>query len=153
MILNILNVNSCLSILVQVQIYLRQKWNLSYYKIHHWSLYGDELAVSEDNDHIGLVVSRIDEEIKNFDKNIRSARDILFSLIGNIFSYECKLSPEIQNHTWSVFVKPILRSGLSALPITETALKPLTTLHLKIVCVLLRLIPYSPIAPLILPAW
>jgi len=42
--------------------------------------------VTENNDHLGLVVSGRDEEIKNVDKNISSARDSLFSFLGNIFS-------------------------------------------------------------------
>ena len=39
-------------------------------------MYGEKLTVSEDNDHLGLVVSGIDEEVKNVDKNIQSAREL-----------------------------------------------------------------------------
>ena len=60
---------------------------LSYYQdINMWTLGGARLPVTEDNDHLGLIVSGQDEEIKNVDKNIRSARAVVFSLMGNIFS-------------------------------------------------------------------
>ena len=50
------------------------KQDMMYYNdINIWSLYGEKLTVSEDNEHLGLIVSGIDEEIKNVDKNIKSA--------------------------------------------------------------------------------
>ena len=123
--------------------------DIQYYSsIPIWSLYGEKLNVSEDNDHLGMVVSGIDEEIKNIDKNIRSARNTLYSFLGNIFSYRCKLSQVVQYHTWSVYVKPVLRSGLAALPIRPSVMKPLTTFQNKILRAILKLSPYSPIAPL-----
>jgi hypothetical protein len=125
------------------------KHDMQYYKdINIWSLYGEKLTVSEDNDHLGLVVSGIDEEIKNVDKNIKSARDTLFGFLGNIFSYKCKLSPAVQQHTWSVFIKPVLRSGLAALPIRPPVLKTITAFHHKILRAILKLSQFSPIAPL-----
>jgi hypothetical protein len=62
---------------------------MSYYRdINIRSLNGSSLTVAEDNEHLGLIVSGIDEEMKNID----SARQILFNLLLNIFSYRCKLS-------------------------------------------------------------
>lgn len=125
------------------------KHDMQYYNdINLWTLYGEKLTVSEDNDHLGLVVSGIDEEMKNVDKNINSARDSLFSFLGNIFSYKCKLSPAVQHHTWSVFIKPILRSGLAALPIRPPVLKTITAFHHKILRAILKLSQFSPIVPL-----
>ena len=125
------------------------KHDMQYYNdINIWTLYGEKLTVSEDNDHLGLVVSGIDEEMKNVDKNINSARDSLFSFLGNIFSYKCKLSPAVQHHTWSVFIKPILRSGLAALPIRPPVLKTITAFHHKILRAILKLSQFSPIVPL-----
>ena len=46
------------------------------------------------------MVSGIDEEIKNVDKNINAARDTLFGFLVNIFSYKLKLSQAVQYHTW-----------------------------------------------------
>ena len=55
------------------------KVDMNYYKdISLWTLNGQSLTVSEDNNHLGLVVSGIDEEIKNVDKNIIAARKALF---------------------------------------------------------------------------
>ena len=66
----------------------------NYLDLEVWSLYGDKFTVSEDNEHFGLVVSGINEEIKNVDKNITSARDSLFGFLGNIFSHKpCSTIP------------------------------------------------------------
>ena len=42
----------------------------------------------QENEHLGPVVSGMDEEIKNVEKNIQSARDSLFDFLGNVFSYK-----------------------------------------------------------------
>ena len=56
--------------------------DMSYYRdINIWSLNGEKLKVTEDNEHLGLIVSGTNEEIKNTDKNINSARKILFNLL------------------------------------------------------------------------
>ena len=84
------------------------KIDMRYYQdINIWSLNGEKLKVSEDNEHLGLIVSGIDEEIKNTDKNIKSARAALFSLLGHTFSYKCKVSPTVQYHTWTIYIKPV----------------------------------------------
>ena len=55
----------------------------------------------------------IDEELENVDKCIDSARNILFNLLGNVFSYRCKLlSQSAQLHVWSLYMNLFLRSGL-----------------------------------------
>ena len=104
--------------------------------------------VAEDNDHLGLIVSGYNEEQKNGDKNINAARNSLFKFLGNIFAYRCKISPEVQYHTWSVFIKPVLKSGLSALPIRPVVMQPLVKFHLKILRSILKLSHYSPVIPL-----
>ena len=86
--------------------------------------------------------------MKNIDKNIKSTRDSLFSFLGNIFAYKCKLSQAVQYQTWSVFIKPVLRSGLSALPLRPAVIQPLIKFHHKILHAILKLSPFSPIAPL-----
>ena len=125
------------------------KHDIQYYKENPiWSLYGEKLEVAEDNDHLGLLVSGIKEESKNVDKNIESARKSLFNFLGNIFAYKCKLSYAVQYHTWSIFIKPVLRSGLSALPIRPAVMQPLIKFHHKILRAILKLSQYSPIVPL-----
>ena len=75
------------------------KQDMQYYKdTQIWSLYGQRLVVADDNEHLGLLVSGMDEEIKNIDKNIESARKTMFSLMGQTLSYGCKLSPSVQYH-------------------------------------------------------
>ena len=101
-----------------------------------------QLPVTEDNDHLGLIVSGLDEEIKNIDKNIDSARKMIFNLLGNIFGYKCKLSQQVLLHVWTIYVNPIARSGLAALPVRPAAIGAL------ILRGILKLSPVSPVPPL-----
>ena len=106
------------------------KHDMQYYKeINIWSLYNETISVAVDNDHLGLTISGIDEEIKNVGKNLQATRNSIFSLLGNAFSFKCELSPKTQLHIWSTYCKPVLRSGLAALPIRPPQMKSLTTFH------------------------
>ena len=80
------------------------------------------------------------EEQKNVDKNIDSARRSLFSLLGNLYSYKCKVSPTVLFHVWSIFVSPVLRSGLAALPIRPPVIKSAIAFHRKILRGILKFI-------------
>ena len=92
--------------------------DIQYYQdMNIWSLNGEKLFVSEDNKHLGLIVSRTDKEVKNIEKNIKLAREALFGFLGNTFFYKCKISPALQYYVWS---------GLSALPIRPPVLNTLT---------------------------
>ena len=125
------------------------KHDMAYYKdINLWSLHGTPLKVAENNDHLGLIVSGLDEETKNIDKNIDSARKTLFDMMGNIFAYKCKLSPTVLHHVWSIYVNPVLRSGLAALPVRPVPMKTLSNFHHKVLRGILKLSKVSPIAPL-----
>ena len=125
------------------------KIDMDFYRdINLWTLYGHTLNVTEDNDHLGLIVSGVDEVSKNVEKSVRCARGMLFKLLGNIFAYKCNLSPRLQFHSWQVYIKPVLRSGLSALPLSPTRIKPLAVFHHKILRAILKLSSRSPIAPL-----
>ena len=125
------------------------KTDMNYYAdINIWSLGGEKLTVAEDNEHLGLIVSGTQEELKNTAKNVNSARKILFNLLGNVFSFRCKLSPTVLLHVWSIYVSPVLRSGLSALPVRPTVMKTASNFHHKILRGILKLSPRSPIAPL-----
>ena len=68
--------------------------------------------------------------------------------MGNIFSYKCKISPVVQYNVWLIYIKPVLRSGLSALPIRPPVIKTMTVFHHKVLRAILKLSPYSPVAPL-----
>ena len=122
---------------------------MSYYLgIPIWSLDGEKLAVTENDDHLGLVVSGVDEEAKNVDRNIDQARQVLFTILGNIFSYKCKTSQRVLYHIWTIFVNPVVRSGLAALPIRPAIVKTLTTFHHKVLRGILKFSKASPVAPL-----
>ena len=114
--------------------------DMAYYQdIKLWTLNGDTINVTENNDHLGLVVSGLKEEVKNVDKNLLNTRKSLFSLLGPAFAFRCKLSPTVQVHMWRVYCLPILSSGLAALPIRSIHMKPITIFHHKILSFFLKL--------------
>ena len=115
------------------------------YTQYMWTLGGARLPVTEDNEHLGLIVSGQDEEIKNVDRNIQSARAVLFSLLGNSFSYRCQVSQTVLLHVWTIYVSPVLRPGLSTLPIRPTVMKTITAFHQKILRGILKLSSSSPL--------
>ena len=122
---------------------------MQYYEdINIWSLNGEKISVTEDNDHLGLTVSGSEEEVKNVDRNLQSTRNSMFSLLGQAFSFKCKLSPTVQLHIWSTYCKPVLRSGLAALPIRPTVMKSVTSFHHSTLRGFLKLSSSSPIASL-----
>ena len=123
--------------------------DMRYYKeIPFWKLNVDYPSVTDDNEHLGLIVSGTGEECKNIDKNLTSARNTLFALMGPVFSYRCKLSPILQSHLWRIYVRPVLTSDLSSLPIRPANRNPITAFHHKLLRGFLKLSPWSPIAPL-----
>ena len=125
------------------------KQDMAYYKdINLWSLGDTSLPVTENNEHLGLVVSGLDEEMKNVDENVNSARKILFNLLGNIFAFKCKISPQVLLHVWTLYVSPVLRSGLAVLLIRPGIMKTLSSYQNKILRGILKLSAHSPVAPL-----
>ena len=125
------------------------KHDMLYYKdVSFWTLQGGPLAVTDENEHLGMIVSGQDEEIKNIDSNINSARQALFSLLGNLFSFKCKVSQQVLLHVWKIFVSPVLRSGLASLPIRPPTMKTVEAFHHKTLRGILKLSSVSPIAPL-----
>ena len=69
-------------------------------------------------------------------------------MLGNIFSYKCKLSQQVLHHVWSLYVSPVLRSGLASLPIRPPVMKTVSSFHKKVLRGILKLSNTSPIAPL-----
>ena len=113
-----------------------------------WRLNGEVVRVVDANDHLGLVVSGIDEEQKNVDQNIINCQNSLFALLGPAFSFKCLLSPAVQVHLWRTCCFPSLLSGLPALPIRPTHMKSLEIFQRKILRGLLKLSKSSPIPAL-----
>ena len=94
------------------------KHDMSFYQdTKPWFLNEERISVTENNEHLGLVVSGWNEEAKNVDQNIAQCRKSLFALLGPTYSYKCKISPVTQSHLWHTYNLPVLVSGLSALPI------------------------------------
>ena len=123
--------------------------DMDYYKnIRPWSLQGETVEVVTDNEHLGLIVSGTNEELKNCDANISNCRKSLFGLLGPALSYKCKLSPQVQLHLWRVYSLPVLLSGLAALPVRPTDMKPLQIFQNKILRGFLKQSPRSPVPSL-----
>ena len=110
-----------------------------------WVLDGNRIPVTAENDHLGLIVSGIDEVDKNIDVNLSKGRKSLFALLGPAFSYKCLLSPALQCHLWRTYTSSVILSGLCALPARHTHSQPLTTFHRKILRGFLKLSQNSPI--------
>ena len=122
---------------------------MQYYQdICPWTLCGYKVDVVTNNEHLGMVVSGLNEEQKNADRNIAECRKSLFGLLGPALSYKCKLSPLAQHHLWKVYCLPVLRSGLSALPLRPAVMKSLIIFHNKILQGFLKLSKSSPIPTL-----
>ena len=117
-------------------------------KTKPWTLNGDRIDVVDANDHLGLVVSGWDEEPKNIDQNINKCRGSLFTLLGPAFNFRCKLSPVTQLHLWHTYNLPVLTTGLNALPIRPSHMKPIISFHHKVLRGFLRLSPSSPVPSL-----
>ena len=113
-----------------------------------WHLDGERVTVVDDNEHQGLIVSGLNEEQKNIDNNITQCRNSLFKLLGPALSYKCQLSPIVQLHLWKTYSLPVLRSGLSALPIRPATLKSLEVFQRKIFRGFLKLSNSSPVPSL-----
>ena len=83
--------------------------------------------------------------VRTRSRNISLCRNALFGLLGPALSYNCKLSPHAQLHLWRIYALPVLRSGLSALPIRPAVLKSLSAFQNKILRGFLKLSKTCPI--------
>jgi hypothetical protein len=125
------------------------KIDMQYFEdIQMWKLYNETITVTEDNEHLGLIVSGQDEEVKNIDEKIKRCRSSLFFLLGFAFSFKSKVSPKVQLHLWRTYCQPVLRSGLAALPLRPVHTQHLTIFHHKVLRGFLKLSSSSPIPAL-----
>ena len=113
-----------------------------------WTLYSEKIDVTDDNDHIGLIVSGQAEEAKNVDANIQQCRNSLFAMLGPAFSFKSKVSPKVQFHLWRTYCQPVVSSGLAALPVRPAQTQHLTVFHHKVLRGFLRLSSSSPVPAL-----
>jgi hypothetical protein len=119
-----------------------------YQDTHPWTLNGERVSVVENNEHLGLLVSGLDEEQKNVDQNILECRNSIFGLLGPAYACKCMLSPTVQIHLWRTYNLPVLLSGLSALPIRPANIKAISIFHNKTLRGFLKLSNTSPKAAL-----
>ena len=97
--------------------------DMNYYRdVAPWRMDGQPVSVTEDNDHLGQVVSGVNQEQKNVDTRIEKGRKNLFGMLGAAFAYKCLLSPVVKIHLFRTYTCPILRSGLSSLSLRTTDL-------------------------------
>ena len=125
------------------------KHDMNYYReTKPWTLNGERVEVVDNNEHLGLIVSGLDEEQKNIDENISKCRKSIFSLLGPAYAYKCLLSPLVQNHLWRVYNLPVLVSGLSTLPIRPSTGKSMRIFQNKMLRGFLKLSSSSPVPAL-----
>ena len=106
--------------------------DMKYYSdVSPWKLDGQTVSVTENNDHLGQVVSGVNQEQKNIDLRIDKGRKNLFGMLGPAFAYRCLLSPLLKVHLFRTYTCPILRSGLYSFSVRTIDLQPLTIFHRK----------------------
>ena len=106
--------------------------DMQYYRdVTPWNMDGQKVKVTEDNDHLGQIVSGVSQELKNVDTRIDKGRKSLFGMLGAAFAFKCLLSPKVKIHLFRTHTTPILRSGLSSFSLRTTSLEPLTIFHRK----------------------
>ena len=112
----------------------------SYYKeICPWKLNDETINVTEDNEHLGQVISGTDQEQKNIDLRISKSRNALYGLLGTAFQHKSLLNQKLKFHLFRTYVSPVLRSGLSSYVIRSGQLTSLTIFHRKVLRGILNL--------------
>ena len=112
--------------------------------ISPWKINDEVIEITEDNEHLGQVVSGKSQVEKNVDLRISKARKCLFSLLGAGFAYKCFLSPVLKLHMIRTYVCPVLRSGLSTFSLQTSHLEPLALFQRKLLKSILKLSKTAP---------
>ena len=107
-------------------------------EVSPWKLNGQTVMVEDDNEHLGQVVSGLDQEKKNVDLRLSKGRGALFSLLGPAFQHKSFLGPKARHHIYRTYVTPIVLSGLSSIVLRKADLAPLTGFHRKTLRGILR---------------
>ena len=123
--------------------------DMNYYsELSPWKLNGNTVSVTTDNEHLGQIVSGIEQEQKNVELRITKGRGCLFSLLGPAFQFKCLLSPVLKFHIFRTYISPILKSGLSTFALRANHLHSLNIFHRKVLRGVLSLSKNSNIVPL-----
>ena len=66
--------------------------DMKYYAdVSPWKLDNKPVCVTENNEHLGQIVSGVQQEQKNIDLRIQKGRKSLFGLLGPAFAFKCLL--------------------------------------------------------------
>ena len=118
--------------------------DMTYYSdVSPWVLDGEKVKVSLDNEHLGQIVSGVEQEQKNIDLRIQKGRNNIFGLLGPAFSFKCLLSPSVKIHLFRTYTSPILQNGLSSFALRTSMLELLAFFHRKTLRGILNLSRYS----------
>ena len=109
-----------------------------------WSMAGETVKVVENNDHLGQIISGIQQEEKNVDERLKKSRNNLFGMLGPAFAFKCLMSPLVKLHLFRTFTCPIIRSGLSSFVLRSQQISPLSLFHRKTLKAFLHLSQSAP---------
>ena len=114
--------------------------DMEYYSdVNPWHLNGQKVKVTVDNDHLGQIVSGVDQELKNIESRMDKGRKNLFGMLGPAFAQKCLLSPVLKFHLFRTYTCPIVRSGLASFSLRSESLNTLAIFHRKILRSILSL--------------
>ena len=106
--------------------------DMQYYRdVSPWKIGNQRINVTENNEHLGQIVSGIDQISKNIDQSLKKGRSSIFGLLGPAFAYKCLLGPLVKIHLFRTFTCPRLRSGLSSFALRKNQISPLSIFHRK----------------------
>ena len=88
---------------------------------------------TEDNEHLGQLVSGVSQEQKNID----------IRMLGPAFSYKCLISPAVKIHLFRTYTCPIIQNGLSSFSLRTNMIEPLAVFHRKTLKGILNLSKYA----------
>ena len=102
-----------------------------YSDVSPWKINDQIVNVTDENEHLGQIISATDPEQKNVDLRISKARGSLFSLIGPAFQSKSLLNPALKYHLFRTYVSPVLKCGLSSFVLRKTHIQPLAMFQRK----------------------
>ena len=109
-----------------------------------WVMDGKKLEVSENNEHLGQIISNYDQEKKNIDLRLQKGRNCLFSFLGSGFATKSNMNPVLKLHIYRTYVCPVIRSGLSTFVLRHQLLEPLKIFQRKTLKSILKLSMTAP---------
>ena len=94
-------------------------------------LNGNNISLSENTTHLGLLHAEVNENIINIDDRLRLARRTLYSLISTGVHGSNGLNPKCSYKIYQCYVLPRLLFGLEVLPLTQTQINILSKFHIS----------------------